>query len=196
MILTDLKVASPENTGLVCCYCDLPISRDGWAKTLTEAPTCDKCQRLIDPSDCEVEVESGSAAFLDKEAVQKVTWFHGTTLQEWDQKILAAHDAKKEVLLVHIGTRDAAEERIVTEKVNSCEPQDYYLYELKLKPEFTVSDCIIADRNNWPTTTAFKGQEDFEGDLVTRYLNCWESPGSISLLIAADAFEVVSVNPA
>ena len=197
MILTDFKVAASKNIGLVCPNCEVEVSRKEWAATMTDYSVCAHCNTTFSPDECELRVESGSTPALDAETARDLTWFHGTAVEDWSQEILTVFDQEEDgdednVLLVHIGTYSAAMERIAADRPYS-KGKPYYLYELRLTAEASVSDFIADDENNWPDSLFEAESGEFAGVNAVRYLNRWETPGSISLLVAANVLEVVGV---
>jgi len=61
------------------------------------------------------------------------------------------------------------------------------LFKLRISPEATIDPEIWEDQeDSWEVAMV-----DYEYD-VTRYVNMWESPGSISLLVKPTVIDLVS----
>jgi hypothetical protein len=133
------------------------------------------CGKRMDFGDVEIKLTPANPSyrFLDKEEVKKETWFHASYKEDWLQ-----NPEKGEDFEAHVGTEDAAFDRALTVyATRSSLDQPFYLYEVKLDDSVTVSDRIAVDENDTEVT-------EHDAD-VTRYINKWEAPASISLALSA-----------
>lgn len=144
----------------------------------------------------DVLVEDASKIFLHRKAVIETEWFHYTMVEDW------LNEVRKAGVWVHIGTmRSVRALRRHRMDYKHSAGEGRYVHTLRLaKP--VVDPAVAVDRNVWPVATTdrrirvVEGPNDFR-DLapkvnVVRYLNRWEAPGSISLLVDPQALEVVN----
>lgn len=83
--------------------------------------------------------------------------------------------------IVHVGSRYSAEQRAAHMGTYDN------LFKLRISPEATIDPEIWEDQeDSWEVAMV-----DYEYD-VTRYVNMWESPGSISLLVKPTVIDLVS----
>lgn len=134
--------------------------------------------------DIDVWVHPSSVELLDKETAQKTTWFHTTSIEHWEVKIL---EHEKRIPYVHAGTLEAALDRFEHQK-NSYG----WVYELQLSDDCILADEVYEDHDRWD----YSVQEGFtERDGIVkhaiRYINRWESVGSISILLDPRRMKVV-----
>jgi hypothetical protein len=145
-----------------------------------------------------VTVVPSSAFLLDVENVRKTSWFHATCVDDWFEKVSSGHGMEKETgdfLYIHVGSEEAA--RDIAEDKYFRNPRDgerISLYELRLVTDLALSPLILNDGETWwdYSSVTAETRAAVGGD-AARYLNRWESPGSISLLIDARKLELVSV---
>lgn len=203
MILTNLRVVEEGHTGLICPTCDSAMTEAAWEKQITKAGyrmTCSACGvstvrwmgqlQNYTPDNAEIGVTAESEKFLDVETARTSTWFHATARENWFEGINS-----KDGLLVHIGMKSTAEARI--SQLLHREGGDYYLWEIRLKETAQVNSDILDDKNEWPELVGDHFNDDYAGYSddyeATRYVNRWETPGALSLLIQAGALEVVGM---
>ena len=99
-------------------------------------------------------------------------WWHGTTRAHWEDT--------PENAVVHIGTRQAAKERAEIQRVTPA-----FLYKVRLKDGVSFVRDVEDDCNEWP--------EDYERHhpWVHRYVNKYESPGSVSAYTRFSNLEII-----
>lgn len=131
-----------------------------------------------------VELNRDAAEILHNHAVARNTvWYHATTKENWDVKAAEKH------VYIHAGTEKAARDRILIYFPN----QEYYLYELRMKPDVPITEPGWDD-NHFPQKRGDekKIQTPVRSDKVTIYANDWEDPGSVSIISQLDNLQVVS----
>ena len=105
------------------------------------------------------------------ETMKDMIWYHATPHDTWQE------DLKEEKFDIHAGTLMAAYERLF-----ATGDTKNYIHALRLKPEAVISPFIKDDDHDlW-----MKDEHDVQG-----YYNEWEDCGSISIVCAWDAFEVI-----
>lgn len=203
MILTNLRVVEEGHTGLICPTCDSAMTEAAWEKQINKAGlrmTCSACGvstvrwlgqlKNYTPDNAEIGVTAESEKFLDAETSRTSTWFHATTRENWFEGINESED-----LLVHVGMKSTAEARIA--QLLREDGGDYYLWEIRLKETAQVNGAILDDKNEWPSRIGDHFNDDYAGYSsdyeATRYVNRWETPGALSLLVQAGALEVVEM---
>lgn len=194
-----INVAEPGTSGKRCMDCSeyLPASLvaevdsfDNYGKTFN----CPSCTSIIDwsvgfvPYTVEVTPEDAEQ-LISKEAVKNQSWFHATTVPNWGEEIMDAG------VYIHAGSETAAKERV--KAVQHYTPSsEYYIYELRLKNSTKVADDIYYDDNDWPEVinpTAGPKRDAIDKTKVNRYVNVWESAGTVSLLSDPRLFEIVGM---
>lgn len=201
MILTDIRVVGKGQTGLICPECKEPMTEKEWENQREDAAMgmeCMNCHQIdfyddgelyeFTPRTATIGAIAASKRFLKEGAVPKKTWFHATTRENWFEDI----NSEVEPLIVHIGLKSTAMAR--ASDILATSGGTYYLWEVRLAKTAKVNPNILDDNNHWPI---FVGEMDDKYDgysddyEVTRYLNRWETPGALSLLVQAGALEVV-----
>lgn len=109
-----------------------------------------------------------------KTAVKTRFWYHSTTRADWADTI------KESGLPVHLGNRDAAEERAVHE-FDGGDSDEYFLFKVALNPLASISDTVCPDLINGWSSTMEKFTENAGADFV-RYINSAENIGTVSLI--------------
>jgi len=202
-ILTDLTVAAPNNTGFVCPNpaCGAEMSRRSWGqqrKHYSFGLNCTSCKKMVKEGTfsynknafagevCPIRVVSRSAHLMNKEEVPQERWFHATKRGNWAEAIQSASTSERGGLMVHVGDRETAMERAKDTFWN----RTFYLYEVSIAPDTRILDGIVDDENSWPTFKEEMEGEDanfpeYVGVDAVRYVNRYEAPGSISLLVDA-----------
>lgn len=191
MILTGIPVVRKGQTGLICPECKAPMSESVWKK-VTHADMgmkCSNCPNKFTPNSAIIGATAASKRFLKERGVRTKTWFHATVNENWFEAI----NAEANPLLVHVGLESTAHARGVD--ILDYAGGTYYLWEVRLSKSAQVNPNILDDNNRWPL---FVGEEldakyaGYSDDYaVTRYLNRWETPGALSLLVQAGVLEVV-----
>lgn len=163
------------------------IIRDGFPRDM-ECTVCGTYEEIA------VTVNPASAHLMNEPAARSMVWYHATHVEDWYRKVSTGEKMEAgEFLFVHVGTEEAALDIAIT-KYFQYNLKKVYMYKVTLKDSASLAGHIVDDDTFW---------EDFEiadptslkaatADAV-RYLNRWESPGSISMLVNASALELVSV---
>jgi hypothetical protein len=145
-----------------------------------------------------ITVSPSSAHLLQPTLVKDAIWYHATYVEDWFEKVSTGHGMKREAgdfLYIHVGNEDAS--RDLADSKYFTHPRDgekIMLYRLKVKVDAVLAPSIFNDIETWwdYSSVTVETKNAIGGD-VARYLNRWESPGSISLLIDARMLEMASV---
>lgn len=161
---------------------------------------CRSCGAFISYTISGLSVRADNAHFLDVAEVRKASWFHATLRSDWmgdlaqtNAQVQSAGVTKDDQFMAHVGTLDAALARLIDAMKFKDADTVGYVYELRIKDSADIHDLIYDDENETAPQWAHECTSKGYSKDVTRYVNRYESIGSISLLINSDAFEVVSV---
>lgn len=204
------RVAPEGYSGRYCRTCN-SLQRITRATGLDAFP-CEVCHKKFYNSDGTSRVvRSDNLRFFDPEEVRQHEWLHVTSHQKWGSNILRGSDMTKQPF-VHLGVIDAAIDRKAHISEERMRVPKFYLFTVRLKADVEVAPSILIDADNhfpttpeqadekasWEKPDAWRGRvasqfsyNDFSRHGVTRYVNQFESPGTVSLLAHASAFEVV-----
>jgi hypothetical protein len=139
--------------------------------------------------------------FLENpEEVKKRVWYHATTRGDWEKNAEPTKGGE-DIPYLHVGTLQAARDRI---KYAGGDANDWVIYEVEVNPETPVSPIVFGDDYNAPKTyqTAVALNQDSSGmdwndpnyltlD-VKRYVNQYETPGDISLIVHPGQFAILN----
>lgn len=179
------KVAlSPGRSALYCPKCETHLSKYKERDFLSEYDvTCSKCGNRMSEYDIAVSVIPTSEKFLRVGAVRESLWYHSTSRENW-------HDNVPDDVPIYLGTRAAAKARRSHTRTE-LRDEEAFLYTLKLKRNVPILRSVTADDylNDHYTYPKYAHQ-------VVRYVNMFESVGSISLITRRDHFEIVKCVPA
>jgi hypothetical protein len=167
--------------------------------------TCCNCEeKYSNLSQFEIWVRPDAASFFSEKKVRSGTWFHATDNPDWFKSVQNGGDSNNEDygsgdVMVHLGMKDSAIARANQRKdeylTYGIALDRWFLYEVKLADEAQIHAEIQEDDNEFPTRSNQKAPEYFDwlpyG--VTRYLNAYELPGSISLLANANSIKLLSI---
>ena len=116
---------------------------------------------------------SSACEILLTDSIYRVYWYHATDKKNWLDTV------QKNEVMVHIGTKPSAR---TMAKWNQRE----HIYVVTVDPAAQVENALVEDTNDW---------DDYHKELRNiRYLNRWESPGQVSLLVEAKHLSLVRVD--
>lgn len=167
-----------------CPECGRAASRTEHANLLISgyAVEC-TCGFIYDNEIAEVVLRQGSLKYLNTVEVFNNYWWHTTYLTNWFKDIRNYHgDTKVYLPMVHLGTFNAACDRGRWEGYTN-------LFRVRLKNSAKIMPEVQDDKTIWPSLA-----EDYEYDII-RYVNRWESAGSISLLVNPNAMIIAESRP-
>lgn len=143
-----------------------------------------------------------SSSLLQAEVARDTIWFHSTYVENWFEKVSTGQGMEEQredgdFLYVHVGSEDAARDNANYKYFDGYSFSDeptVMLYQVKLKADAVLSSRVVNDDETWRDFgSVVDGSKEAIGGDAVRYLNRWESPGSISLLVDARQLELVSV---
>jgi hypothetical protein len=115
--------------------------------------------------------------------VKSIAWFHATNIYNWLEEINYTDDEDENRPYVHLGSKEAALELAKWKYLEDPDGDNemFYLWQVTLNVEALLADALLEDNNDWFYEVADSTRKTLGGDVI-RYLNKWESAGSISLL--------------
>lgn len=200
--LMDSSAAAAGLSAFRCDTCGGHITKENESGSAIhhEIPLveCDTCGGDEQGS---ITVIPDSVQFIQEDAVKDVIWYHATYVEDWFRKVSTGQDMQEEkgdFLYLHVGSEQAARD-IARDKYFSVfggDLEPVFLYQVRLKADAVLSSRIVNDDETWSDFSSVTDEtvEALGGDAV-RYLNRWEAPGSISLLVDARQLEFVAVSP-
>lgn len=114
--------------------------------------------------------------------IRQVAWFHGTGNPYWENDVVASN------VPVHIGEEDAALD-ILRPKVTLNGIG--FLHTLRIRRDVTIAPFLCPDLYlRWPDNDLqdFHSESEYQ---AVRYVNCYESPGSISMFLDPSCLKTV-----
>lgn len=101
--------------------------------------------------------------------IAQTTWFHVAKSAEWNEALGS---------VIHVGTHQSAMDRSRDIVLSDNYSLPLYLYEVTIHPLAAIDPVVFPDMvEAWNDVNQYR-----TGD-VTRYINSYEDPGSISLLV-------------
>jgi len=206
----EFGVAPEGFSGAYCLTCFSPFRKE---ELNDEVFTCNTCHTKTFSDLTGTVIRHDALKFLDDQEVLNSSWFHITTKSDWLTEVTSVEKTP----LIHLGTEEAAYDRLEQLKKNASSPKsktsqtkDFYLYEVRLLPHASMSNQLVEDNNELAPehvgeinqyamnfSRSFQEQMLRDYDLygTTRYLNSYEAIGSISLLTNPMHLELVNVIP-
>lgn len=146
-----------------------------------EGDACRTCGlKDIDIYSVGVDILPSSERFFVDETVYKTLWHHTTARKNWIHDVLTHHDKPA----VHLGTYYAARARAVDTRDDYREDMKWR-YVVRLDRDATIDPVVQNDIDEWGIS-----YEEYNYD-ITRYINRFESPGSVSLLVNPRKIKIV-----
>jgi hypothetical protein len=180
-----------------CTVCDSHVSKQAEKDSAFWEPVPKfRCERCGDVEG-RISVLPDSSHLLDLQTAMESTWYHATCVDDWYEKIQSGSGMKKhqgKFLYIHAGTeaaaRDIAEDRYFK---TPAPGEKIVLNELILRPETILMERMVDDHETWEGfhSVTKKSTEAISNDGF-RYVNRWESPGAISILVDARKVALVA----
>ena len=179
------EVAAGINVdGITCASCGRNLNSFEAATILNEMNdvSC-PCGELVDLYSVAVKVGESKdtyPAYID-ENVYAMTWYHSTLVEDWEDKLSAGEFS------AHVGSLQASFDRQIAENYSgSTAGRGFWLYELQVAPEASLSPEVEKDENQSYVPSRGKGEEWN----IVRYVNKWEDMASLSLAVRSDKLQV------
>lgn len=186
---------SAGKSAFACPACSIPLTKAEERDLLrnfcwnSSKRACVACSEEFAFFEYSVKVHPESSPLMDMETTQSVEWYHATNLEGWLYMVTMENGLDEdETPYVHLGTYEAALDRARNEYLKNGSPEAF-IVKVTLSPDAIVSSSFLEDKNNWAYMVEEKTQT-LMGD-AARYVNRWEHPGSISLLV--DPTKIIEV---
>lgn len=188
-----LKVACNrpgDETAVFCRKCKRFLTKEA-EKSLRKIDgisyyTCDRHEGREFDNVGDYYMHHESLKYLDERVVREETWYHVSVKSDLDETNCE--------FKFYVGTKQAAIERILELDVD---PNDVTFYEAKLKPASKINNNIVDDDGIFdgmePQELVQQHDELLKTGEVYRYVNMFESPGSMSLVGKRKDFELKKI---
>jgi len=146
---------------------------------------------------------------LENEQLNRLAWYHTSTSPDWpspsyeeqqrerlrDVRLVTDNQiAMLSGLALHVGTYEAAIENVLRRmKYQDDRNSRFFLYRVALNLDPSRVEAGYRDENEQRAAHLSSTELRDEGLQSVRYLNVYESPGSLSLAVTADAIAAVQV---
>lgn len=122
----------------------------------------------------------------DAQNIRQARWFHATQRgEDWLESVQNSR------VLVHAGSLETARQLVLSRRAHApgSENKPWTLFELELDPQADLAEGIRPDLETmWPS---FRRRLKYD---AIAYLNVYESPGDISLLVDPEKLTTVSMH--
>lgn len=213
--LMDWKIAPAGMQPVLCSMCGVRFTAEEVSAVYyTHLARC-KCGYIAERCNVILEVAHESAQFLDADTTRETIWYHSTFAPDWMARLeegekeaaeffesMGEDDLGDPTAMVHIGTRAAAIDRALDlsqdmRKNWNLDERDLaegvYLYAVRILPETEIDEIIHTDDNDDAPVTVGNCADFNYSTGANRYVNRYESPGSISVLVNRRGIEIISV---
>lgn len=190
------KAVKANLSSFACEECGTHASRAEEERAIThglaETIYCMSCESI---QEIAVTVEPKSVHLLNESNAKTQIWYHATNVEDWFTKVTTGYKMLDgEFIYAHVGTEEAARDIAKAKYFDYGVSEEVYLYQVTLCEETSVADYISDDEMIWDGfDVAHEESIEAAGADAVRYLNRWEAPGSISLLVNASMLEFVAV---
>ncbi|MFC7279598.1 hypothetical protein ACFQS1_37020 [Paractinoplanes rhizophilus] len=146
---------------------------------------------------------------LENEQLSRLAWYHTSTSPDWpsltneeqqrerlrDFRLVTDEQiARLSDLALHVGTYEAAIENVLRRmKYQNDRDSRFFLYRVALNLDPTQVETDYRDENEQRAARLTNAELRDEGLHAVRYLNVYESPGSLSLAVTAGAIAAVQM---
>lgn len=188
------------DSAFMCVVCGSRFKRTQEESILMQENGCLRGEELLCECDTkpmlkmlDVSVQHDSIPLLDKTVAKTASWFHATIVDDWHEKVSTGFEMYDgEIPYVHVGNLSAAMDMANHRYFEQEKFATVDLYEITLMEDAVLSDTVCDDGNFWYNHITERTREDLGGDAI-RYVNKWESIGSISLLVDPRKIKVTKV---
>lgn len=174
-------MTAPKGRSACCCVrCEkfFPSDKNPDAFGALRTMKCPSCDTIYSYPEERTYILPNSIQRMNTQACKQLMWYHTTLNPNWFEEVTSQED-----LLVHIGTKEAAEDMANNFLVHGH--KTVYTYWLKVLSPTSISPDFVLDTNEWPD---YYDKYNHAYD-AHRYVNDFESPGSVSMLVRTDRLE-------
>ncbi|MGC5054705.1 hypothetical protein ACLQ2S_25005 [Micromonospora sp. DT48] len=187
------------------------LSADDYAAEVDEAHMpCSPCGNRIHFGRAVIALRDPADPALDNGQLNRFAWYHTSTSPDWPSPTYAQQQrqaltrgipsmreegvARLSNLALHVGTYEAAIENMLRRMRNQSDADSkFFLYRVALDLDPQRVEAGYRDENLQPAAQLSSAELREQGFQAVRYLNVYESPGSLSLAVIPDAITAVQV---
>lgn len=176
-----------QTSAFACPACFSAVSKEQEAELLDGGETdalnyveCKPCGEFFNADEAEVQLQSETVPLLEIPTVYDTEWFHISNSASWIEDITQDEGC---IPFIHAGNKQSALDRYD----GAYKGKTAYLYKFKISSIASIGSVVYEDHNDWPYEVDYPLTltDDVTGDAIDgfRYVNRWEAPGFISLLL-------------
>lgn len=147
---------------------------------------CYHCGEYTSVQHFYVDLRAGEEKYLDDSVTLNSNWYHISKQADWANSVQqGGREHFEDGIMVHVGSKEAALDRLRDIRRVDMDVDDYYLHEVRLAPNTELSPNVMRDEDYWPARGSEAGTYEHFGISsagATRYVNGFEAPGTISLI--------------
>jgi predicted RNA-binding Zn-ribbon protein involved in translation (DUF1610 family) len=192
------EIAPEGHTGYGCPFCGTFYTEEQRdAHQDSRSGECIECGNKFESGDALIGVTQEALPFFDDQNVRDSDWYHATVIDDWHGEVIRGigdGSDEGESAMVHLGTLQAALDRMkfVNDFQNSGQVLHWRVHKIRLEPNIPIHSVVIDDDHAEPKTVyQADDRDDYDGDGATRYVNRYESEGTISLTVNPNALDVI-----
>lgn len=205
------EVAEDNLHTLRCLWCGTNVARHPGGPLVYLHDTKCVCGQPITDYSLIVRIQKDSAKYLDAVTAGNAIWYHTTLAEDWMEQLETGEAEYAELFdipdprlvsaMVHLGDHSSALDRAIDlsrDILSNYDPKDltiapgFFLYAVRILPETEIDENVQPDENEDAPCFNVDCEQMGYSSGVTRYVNMYESPGSISLLANRRRIEIVS----
>lgn len=165
---------------LYCKYCKQHLSKYQERQVSTTYQfKCRYCNVIRTEFQVAAKVAPSSVRHMKIGAVRDSMWYHATKNSNWHEDKDGFDNP------VYIGTRSAANRRWSDLTSGSTRPFKYWMYKVRLKDGVKIHPRVLMD-DYVSSGTVQKAHSS-----AVRFVNLFESPGSISIALPGEFIEII-----
>lgn len=182
------QVAPEGFAGIACWQCNkYPIRQEseGMRGFRTNCAYCDAMVEVRGVLPGNVSVVKSDVSMFNDDTARSSLWYHATRRENWYEGLFVNSMAP----LVHLGSEMAARSRMAQVSRRLAGP--WYLHAVTLNSDAVLHPEVIEDENE--KAPYYSGDENRVSNYstLTRYVNRFESVGSVSIIANPSAIKVV-----
>jgi predicted RNA-binding Zn-ribbon protein involved in translation (DUF1610 family) len=202
-IIGGWEIAPEGYTGYGCPFCGTFYTAA--QRDFQQSNNYQPCYECGEDFDCEsslIGVTQEAVKFFDDDTVRETEWYHATIRENWHEGAVQGRNVNDEFderfsTIVHLGTLEAAMTRIQFFSLHNSKsglPTNFQwiIHKVKLDSDVPIHAAVMDDDVIDEPKFVFQAQrsQNYESNGATRYVNRFESEGSISLAVNANKMTV------
>ena len=185
------ELAPEGKSGWYCLDCGYDLTTDEAGMVDRGLDKCPQCSVKLKAETMGIKLLRSSIPLFDSAYAKKQTWFHATARADWLPSLQDMEDAP----LTHLGSFNAAVTRgkDLRDDTHRQYGEEWYLYEVSIEPTAYFENKVFNDDDQkFPYYISdLEESSNRYGSGAIRYVNSFEEPGSVSLIINPQLLTVV-----